>query len=96
MVWGRSPIIFFCMSISSCLSTIFFFFFVSLGLHLQHMEIPRLGVKLELELPAYSTATAMPDPSLYHSSQQCRFINPLSEARDQNLIFMDTSQICFH
>ena len=27
------------------------------------MEVPRLGVKLELELPAYVTAIAMLDPS---------------------------------
>ena len=26
--------------------------------HLRHMEVPRLGVKLELELPAYATAAA--------------------------------------
>ena len=25
------------------------------------MELPRLGVKLELQLPAYTTATATPD-----------------------------------
>ena len=35
------------------------------------MEVPRLGVQLELQLPAYITATATPDPShvfnLYHS-----------------------------
>ena len=35
----------------------FFFSFVFLGLHLWHMEVPRLGVKLELQLPAYATAT---------------------------------------
>ena len=34
------------------------FFF--LGLHPRHMEVPKLGVKSELQLPAY--ATAMPDP----------------------------------
>ena len=28
----------------------FFFFFGSLGLHLRHMEVPRLGVELELQL----------------------------------------------
>ena len=38
-----------------------FFFFSLLGLHLWHMEDPRLGVELELQLPAYATATAMPD-----------------------------------
>ena len=33
-----------------------------LGLHVQHMEdmeVPRLGDKSELQLPAYTTATAM-------------------------------------
>ena len=37
-------------------------FFVLLGPHLQLMEVPRLGVELELQLAAYDTATAMPDP----------------------------------
>ena len=40
----------------------FFFFLIFLGLHLWHMEVPRLRVESELELPAYTTATAMPDP----------------------------------
>ena len=34
-----------------------------LGLHLQHMEVPRPGGNPELERPAYTTATAMQDPS---------------------------------
>ena len=34
------------------------FFFAFLGLHLRHMKAPRLGVQSELQLPAYSTATA--------------------------------------
>ena len=44
---------------------IFIYLFVSvfLGPHLWHMEVPRLGVQSELQLPAYTTATAMPDPS---------------------------------
>ena len=29
-----------------------------LGLHLRHMEVPRLGIEWELQLPAYTTATA--------------------------------------
>ena len=41
----------------------FFFFLVFLGPHLRHMEVPRLGVEAELQLPAYTTATATPDPS---------------------------------
>ena len=41
---------------------VFFFFFsflVFLGPHLWHMGVPRLGVKSELQLLAYTTATAM-------------------------------------
>ena len=34
-----------------------------LGLQVQHMEVPRLGVELELQLQTYFTATATPDPS---------------------------------
>ena len=33
------------------------------GPHTGHMEAPRLGVKSELQLLAYTTATAMQDPS---------------------------------
>ena len=62
------------------------------------MEVPRLGVETELYLPAYTTATATPDPShicnLHHSLQQCQILNPLSEAWDPTLILMDTSRIC--
>ena len=61
-------------------------FFVFSGLYPQHMEVPWQGVKLELQLLAYATATATPDLSriynLHHSSWQCRILNPLSEARD--------------
>ena len=64
-----------------------------------NMEVPRLGVKSELELLAYTTATAMQDPScvcdLYHSSWQRRTLNPLSEARDWTCILMVTSRIHF-
>ena len=56
------------------------------------MEVPRVGVKLELQLLAYATATATSDLScvcdLHHSSQQCRILNPLSRARDQTCILM--------
>ena len=62
------------------------------------MEVPRLGTELELQLPAYTTATAMQDLSrvcdLYHSSQQHQILNPLSKARDQICILMDTSWVC--
>ena len=71
----------------------FFFFF--LGLHQWHMEVPGLGVELELQPPAHTTATAMPDPShicnLHRSSRQCRILNPLSKTRDQTSTLMETS-----
>ena len=37
-------------------------FFVVLELHPQHVEVPRLGVESELQLPAYTTVT----PNLSH------------------------------
>ena len=40
-----------------------FFFLFFLGPHLQHMEIPRLGVESELQLLATATATATTDLS---------------------------------
>ena len=62
-------------------------------------EVPRLGVKLELQPLAYNIATAMSDPSrlfnLHHSSWQCQILYPLSDARDQTCILMDASHICF-
>ena len=79
------------------MGTLFFFPLVFLGLHPQHMEVHRLGVKLEPQPPAY--ATAMPDPSgacdLHHSSQQCQILNPLSETRDRTRVLMDASRIHF-
>ena len=53
-----------------------------LGLHPRHMEIPRVGVQSELDLPA----TATPDPrhvcNLHHSSQQGWILIPLGGAKD--------------
>ena len=85
---------------SLCLFHIWdFFFFCLLGPHPQHVEIPRLGVQLELQLSAYTTAIATRDRSrvcdLRHSSGQCQILNPVSEARDQTHVLMDTSRICF-
>ena len=49
------------------------------------MEVPRLGVESELQLPAHTTATATQDLSricdLCHSSQQWQMLNPLREVR---------------
>ena len=63
------------------------------------MDVLRLGVKLEWQPLAYTTATATAtqDPShicdLHHSSQQHWILNPLSEARDQTCILTDPSQV---
>ena len=84
------------------LGSSFIYVFVSvvyLGPHQWHMEVPRLGIESELQLLAYTTATAMPDPSrlcdLHQNSQQCWILNPLSKARDQTCELMDTSWIRF-
>ena len=71
--------------LSSFYLCILFFF---LGPHLQHMEFPRPGVKLELQLLAYTTTTATRQDlshicDLRHSLWQCQILNPLSKDRDQ-------------
>ena len=77
----------------------FFSFLSFLRLHMWHMEVPKLGVKLELQLRAYTTATAMQDPclicDLHHTSWQCWILNPLIRVRDQTHILMDTSWVYF-
>ena len=62
----------------------FFFFcfcFCFLGLHPWHMDFPTFGVKLELQLPAYT--------------RQRWVLNLLSEARDRTCSLMVTSLIHF-
>ena len=64
------------------------------------MEVPRLGVELELQLLAYTTDMAMWDPScicdLHHSSWQHRILNLLSKAKDQTHNLVVPSRIRFH
>ena len=62
----------------------YYFFWSFLGLHLRHVEVPRLGVESELQLPAYTTATVT------------QILNPLIETRDRTHILMDTSRIRYH
>ena len=75
----------------------FFFFLVFLGLHLRHVEVPRLEVKLELQLPVLATAVQNLSHvhDLHHSSQQSQILKALSKARHQICVLMDASQICF-
>ena len=78
----------------------FFFFFLSfffwfLELCLCPMEVSRLGGRIEAVAAVYTTAPATQDPShicdLHHSSLQRWILNPLSKAKDQTCILMDTS-----
>jgi len=58
------------------------------------MDVPRLGIESQLQLTAYTTATATPD--LSHSIPQLiatPILNPLSEARDRNCVLLDTSWV---
>ena len=79
LFFGLSPDLLFFLFFSFFLlffffySFLFFFFLAFLSQHLKHVEVPRLGVPVELQPPAYITATATWDPSrfcdLHHSSQ---------------------------
>ena len=60
----------------------------------------QLGSNLSGQLRSYATATATWEPrcvgDLHYSSQQCRLLNPLSEARDWTCILMDTCQVHYY
>ena len=64
------------------------------------MEVPRLGVQLELQLLASFTATAMWNLSqvcnLFHSLWQHGIPNPLREARGRTCAFMDISWVHYY
>ena len=77
---------------------LFFFSFLSFVCLGPHVEVPRLGVESELQLPAYTPAIATWDLShvckLHHNSRQCRILNPLNKARDQTCNLMNTNWVC--
>ena len=85
-VWAQiptTPLSVLCFCCCFVLGVVFaFVLFCFLGLHLWHMEVPRLGVESKLQLPAYTTTTATPDQSsicnLHHSSWQCQIPDPLA------------------
>ena len=54
--------------------SLFYFLSFFLELHLRHVEIPRLGVKSELQLLAYTTATATLAGSL--TTERVQGLNP--------------------
>ena len=78
----------------------FFFFFAFFRAAPVTCDVSRVGAESELQLPAYTTAIAVWDPSricdLHHSSQQHRILNSLSEARDQTHIPVDTGWAGYH
>ena len=80
-------------------SFFFPFLFSFLWLHPQHIEVPRLGVALELHLLAFAMATATWDLGhvceLHHSSWQCRIPDSLIKAGDQTHILMGASWVHF-
>ena len=81
--WGLHP------SLGYRIARFFVLFcYCFLGRHLRHMEVPRLGAESDLQLPAYTIATATHDPSLvcelHHSSRQCQILNPLSQGQESN------------
>ena len=75
--------------ITFCLAFCLFSFYF-LWPHLRHMEVPRLGVQLELQLLALATFTATlgasPICHLHCILWQCQILNLLSETRDQTCI----------
>ena len=94
--WLKESFLFFCFLVDWFFVCLFFVFvfLVFLGLHSHHIEVPRLGVKSELQLPAYTTATVTQDLShvcdLHHSSHQSQIPDPLSKARDRTHVLMDS------
>ena len=78
----------------------FYFYFLLFRAEQWHMEVPRQRVKSELQLPAYTTATATWNLScicdLHCSSWQHWILNQLSKARDRTRNLMVTSWIHFH
>ena len=67
-----------------------FSFFLILGAHTQHMEVPRLGEELELQPSAYTTTVS--DPTCFcnpHCSLWQQWVlNPLIWAKNQTSILM--------
>ena len=96
---GHRSLTFLILFLDILLLLLLFCLFFFLGPHPRPMEVPKLGVKLELQLLAYATAKPTRDLNhicdLHHSSLQCQIPDPLSKARDHTRILMDTSQIPF-
>ena len=105
---GQQLHIFFCtiFALSSPLyvslqTSLFAFFFFPLDFRAAHAAYGSSQARGPIGAStATATATATQDPSwvcdLPHSSRQCWILNPLSEARDQTHILIDTCQVHYH
>ena len=70
-----------------------------LGPCLWQIDVLRLRVESELQLPACTIATSTRDLSRVwcnHSSRQCRIPNPKSKVRDRTQVLMNTSWVRYH
>ena len=76
--WTRKPSLLFLILILFLKLLLLCFIFITLsfvflGPHPQHMEVPRLGIKSELQVPAYTTVIATwgsePEPCLWPTPQ---------------------------
>ena len=75
---------------------VFLFF---LGLHLLHMEVPRLGFRATAAGLHHCHGNVGSEPCLQPTPQdlqKCPILNPLSETRDRTCVLMDTSQVHYH
>ena len=87
IIWDKN-----CHICHSVISSLLFF----LGLHLRHIDVPRLGVESELKLRTRSQPQANTGSELHLgtmsqlSGRQLWILNPLNEAREQTRILVDT------
>ena len=96
----ESPYVFMTWGLICFLFFLFIYFFFS-GSHLQHMEVPELGVESELQLLAYSHSNAR---SLTHwmrsgikptsSRTLCQVLNPLSHSGNSEGSFLFSAEYC--
>ena len=84
----------FCIQYNSIFLFLFIIYFLFLLPYLWHIEVSQLGVKSEIQMQAYATATVTLDPShicdLGCSLWQRRILNPQRKARNQTHILTDT------
>ena len=76
-------------------SSHFFFFFCLFRATLWYTEVPRLGIELELQLQAYTTVTAMPDPSHISATYTAVHSNTASFSNFVLVIFISTPSLPF-